>query len=391
MKKLTIYILMIILIMCSLAGCGFTEEKSTNLSIIYVITVLLSMVLLVGYFFVAQKKDKWFILLFASVLIVNIGYLLLAVSASLQGALMANRVAYFGSVFLPFAMLMIIMDSTNVKSSRCLIGGLLIVSILVFGIAASQGILDIYYKEVSFEMVNGVGTLIKIYGPLHFLYLLYLLCYFGSMIGIIVQSSIAKKVDTVTHAVLMAIAVFINIGVWLLGQFISVPFEMLSISYIFSEVFLLGVNYVMNENKKLTEKVKTIENEQKILISNESEKKHGNESQKENNIEDKFEILEEKCSNIEKYSNIEEKTVMVLDIDTEQVEMYISGVELLTKTEKIIYEAYVSRMTTKEVMAKLNITENTLKYHNKNIYSKLGVSSRKELLEIYKKIQTNKN
>lgn len=33
-------------------------------------------------------------------------------------------------------------------------------------------------------------------------------------------------------------------------------------------------------------------------------------------------------------------------------------------------------------MSELNITENTLKYHNKNIYSKLGVSSRKQLIEI---------
>ena len=33
-------------------------------------------------------------------------------------------------------------------------------------------------------------------------------------------------------------------------------------------------------------------------------------------------------------------------------------------------------------MAELNITENTVKYHNKNIYSKLGVTSRKQLLLI---------
>ena len=155
MKKMSVYIPMIILIICSLTGCGLTEEKSTNLSVIYVTTVLLSMVLLIGYFFVVQKKDKWFVLLFTSVLIVNTGYLLLSMSGSLQSALMANRVAYFGSVFLPFAMLMIIMDSTNVKSSRRIIGGLLLISILVFIVAASQGILDIYYKEVSFEVING--------------------------------------------------------------------------------------------------------------------------------------------------------------------------------------------------------------------------------------------
>ena len=36
--------------------------------------------------------------------------------------------------------------------------------------------------------------------------------------------------------------------------------------------------------------------------------------------------------------------------------------------------------TAKEIVEILGIKENTLKYHNKNIYSKLGISSRKQLL-----------
>ncbi|MBP3588040.1 MAG: LuxR family transcriptional regulator, partial [Clostridia bacterium] len=57
---------------------------------------------------------------------------------------------------------------------------------------------------------------------------------------------------------------------------------------------------------------------------------------------------------------------------------------------KLIYEAYIKRMTTKEIMALLNIKENTLKYHNKNLYQKLGVSSRKELQEIHSQLDTGK-
>ena len=41
-------------------------------------------------------------------------------------------------------------------------------------------------------------------------------------------------------------------------------------------------------------------------------------------------------------------------------------------------------------MEMLNIKETTLKYHNRHIYSKLGVSSRKELLEIHKYISSIK-
>ena len=61
--------------------------------------------------------------------------------------------------------------------------------------------------------------------------------------------------------------------------------------------------------------------------------------------------------------------------------------EQLTPTERAVYDAYIARLTTKEVMTNLNIKENTLKYHNRNLYGKLCVSSRKELLEMHKHIK----
>ena len=74
-------------------------------------------------------------------------------------------------------------------------------------------------------------------------------------------------------------------------------------------------------------------------------------------------------------------------ISEEKRAEYISGVEDLTNTERIIYNMYLERKGTKEVMAALEITENTLKFHNKNIYGKLGVSSRKQLLELARAIE----
>ena len=61
----------------------------------------------------------------------------------------------------------------------------------------------------------------------------------------------------------------------------------------------------------------------------------------------------------------------------------------MTQTENVIFDAYISRATTKEIMTSLCIKENTLKFHNKNIYQKLGVTSRKELLEFYKQLMAD--
>ena len=45
-----------------------------------------------------------------------------------------------------------------------------------------------------------------------------------------------------------------------------------------------------------------------------------------------------------------------------------------------IFNLYLDGKTSKQIQEICAITSNTLKYHNANIYSKLGIKSRKELL-----------
>ena len=339
------------------SGCGTVGAKDASLSIIYGGTAILSLLLLIGYCCLVHKKTVWFLLLFSSVLMTNTGYVLLSVSSCLEMALMANRVAYFGSVFLPLSMLMIILDVTNTPYRKRLPAMLIGLSILVFLIAASPGILDIYYKEVSFVVIDGAGALVKVYGPLHPLYLFYLLGYFSAMVTVIIQSSIKKTIDTTAHAVIIAIAVLVNIGVWFIEQLCSIEFEILSVSYIISELFLLGMHLMVNENQQLKDLVKQQE-----------------------------QALKETAKPVE-------TPPLTATVSAEIMERFMQGLDTLTPTERAIYEAYLTGTTTKEIMSSMSIKENTLKFHNRNLYSKLGVSSRRELMVVYKSIQadTKKN
>lgn len=341
-----------------LAGCQSVGDKTASLSVIYGATAVLSMLVLGGYGLFVKKKDGWLLLLLSSVVTVNGGYWYLALSHTLDHALMANRIAYLGSVLLPLSMFMIILKVTNTTYKKWLPGMLFAISGLVFLVAASPGILDVYYKEVSFAVVNGVTTLDKVYGPLHPLYLFFLLVYFSVMVAAIIKSAVKKTIDTTTHAIILAVAVFVNIGVWLIEQLANIEFEMLSVSYIISELFLLGVNLVAGENKRLKQLVKEAEISKKITALD--------------------------ASAPDRAITPTENTVTV---DQKQIDLFLTGLEHLTQTEKRIFDSYIARFTTKEVLASLNIKENTLKFHNKNIYSKLGVSSRKELLEIYKQMK----
>ncbi|MBQ4560937.1 MAG: hypothetical protein IJA55_01240 [Clostridia bacterium] len=334
-----------------LTGCSSIGNKSTSMSIIYGATAFLSLLLLAGYCLLVRKKEGWFYLLFSSVLVVNVGYLMLSVSKTLELALHANRLAYLGSVFLPLAMLMIIINVCKFKQPKFVIWLLLCVSIFVFLVAASPGYLDIYYKSVSLETVNGVSVLVKEYGPWHIIYLFYLLVYFIMMISAIIHATLKKKIQSVSHGVILLVSVFVNIGIWLLEQLVKIDFEFLSVSYIVSELFLIGLYLMLQEIDKyhqapVSESAAPEEIEQAEAVTNE---------------------FNEKCR------------------------YFAEQLSSLTPTETNVYRLYVEGKGTKEVLEILNIKENTLKYHNKNIYSKLGVSSRKQLIEIARILNNKKS
>ncbi len=333
-----------LLVLVLLCGCGPIGEKSASMSIVYGATTVLSLLLLVGYCFLVRKKDLWHVLLFASVAVVNIGYLTLSLSGTLKEALLANRVSYLGSVFLPFAMLMIIIQVCQLHYRRWLPLLLLGISLVMFLIAASPGYLDLYYHSVSLTVVNGVTVLNKVYGPLHCLYLYYLLVYFSAMIAVILWATLKRRIASNKFAIILASAVFVNISVWLLEQLVKIDFEFLSVSYIISEVFLLCLRLLLQEPVNASDPAPEV------------------------------------CPIISPSTPPESP----LDTSSEfaaRCETFAAQIHTLTPTERTIYKLYLEKKTTKEVLVLLNIKENTLKYHNKNIYGKLGVSSRKQLLE----------
>lgn len=355
-KKAFVSTILISLVLFGLTGCSQLGNQHTSISVIYAMTAVLSLLPLAFYLFWIRERDQWFILLFSSVLVINIGYYALSVSTGLGGALAANRVAYLGSVFLPTSMFMIILNATATSYQKWLPYTLLGISLLVFLVAASPGYLDLYYKEVTFEISHGVGTLNKVYGPLHPLYLLYLISYFAAMITVIVRVSLQKRVSSTAHSVILAISVFVNIGVWFIEQLIDIEFEFLSISYIISESFLLGIHMIMKENHRLKELVQTQTREQETVPE---------PSQPAESAEAPTEP----------------------DEGVDIAEHFTRGLATLTPKEKELFDAYVAGMSTKEILATFNIKENTLKFHNKNLYGKLGVSSRKQLLAVYKQLE----
>ena len=119
----------------------------------------------------------------------------------------------------------------------------------------------------------------------------------------------------------------INIGVWLIEQLVSINFEMLSVSYIVTELFLLGLNVIMTENENLKTQIST-------------NPTHTSAPSYENTQESEENKPEDSISEVQR--------------------QLLLNLERLTKTERIIFDYYIDGLSTKEIMAELKITENTI-------------------------------
>lgn len=312
-------------------------KTTLDISIVYGICTLTALLLAAGYCAFVKKKEIWLIWLYISVFIANLGYFTLSISKNLEEALLANRLAYLGCVFLPLFMLMTIMKVCLIKCKKSILLFLLTISFSVFFIAASQGYADWYYKDVTMEVVDGMAKLHKEYGPLHGVYYVYLFSYLLTMIGVVCYATAKKKITSYKHAALLAVVVLFNIAIWLVEQFIDWNFEFLAVSYIASELLLLFL-YGMIQDYESAVKERTLDNPEALEVRK---------------AEDAMEHL----------------TCCLPQIDK------------LSEREKDVLKKIIEGKKRKEIAQDLFITENTVKKHITNIFSKLNVSNRTELFD----------
>ncbi len=319
--------------------------KSGNMAIVYSSIAVLSLLLLIGYLLWEKKKIRHMTMLFASVAVANIGYFLQSVANTLNGALWANRVSYLGSAYLMLLMLLIIMDVCQVARKPWMTKTLMAVSTAAFLLAASGGWNSLYYKAVDIVAINGMTRLVKVYGPLHALYPVYLLSYFVMMVSVIGYAAKNRKLASPKYAVFLAIVVLLNIGVWAVEQVIDVDFEFLSVSYIVAEVMLLLIYGMLRDYGILQPSG--------ALVS------------------------------VQMLTRLHTQSTPAGQLPPDMDRLFRSFVEkskTLSSAERRILQYYIDGHETADIPDLAFISIHTVKKHNRSIYQKLEVSSRDELM-----------
>lgn len=131
------------------------------MALAYGLMLLISIVLLIVYCLVIKKKEKWLIVIYASICLVQIGYLLLSVSKTVEIALLFNKITYLGQITLLISMFLTIVSVCGFKYKKILPIVLFIVGGIIFMMVCTSGYLPWYYKDVALEYVDGAAKLVK--------------------------------------------------------------------------------------------------------------------------------------------------------------------------------------------------------------------------------------
>lgn len=329
------------------------------MSVVYGILCVISLVLIGVCLAVDRKKDICLLFLFVSVFVSNLGQYLISVAPNLSFALNANRIAYLGQVFLPLLLLKMILDLCNIKYKKWFLTVLTVISVAVLFVTLSPGILTLYYKNVSIEIVEGVTKLVRDYGPLHLLYYVYLLLYFIFMLLAIIYSSLKKKITSTLHTAFLLCAVLCNITIWLAERILPRGFEFLTVSYIISELFVLLLYGILQEYGIRGENGS-------IIIANTSKK------------------AEEYLAGAIHTGDSDDKTLF----SEKDIEHILSSDEIagsVTEREKEVLAKLLTNKQRKEIAEELFVTESTIKKHTSSIFAKFNVTNRFELYAKLKK------
>ncbi len=97
-------------------------------------------------------------------------------------------------------------------------------------------------------------------------------------------------------------------------------------------------------------------------------------------IDDLFEYLSRHDDKTDKDIVLTSTSKTSLAHSTAAFESFIESIKTLSRAEKAVFDLYIKGHTAKEITEILFLSINTIKTHNKRIYEKLNVSSRKELL-----------
>ncbi len=206
----------------------------------YATTLGISLALTLMYVFIWHKHfDVHFTLMFIFIPISNLGFLLLSIATTLEGAVVSNDILYLGACFLMLFIMMCILDRCDMKLPKVLRVSFFSITFLIYGSVLSAGWMPYFYKSLSITKVDGATLLVKEYGFMHTMFYVMVGVYFAISIWALFYSLVKKNEVSNKTIGMMAIPEGIAIFTYIIQIFFPLKFNLLPACYCLAQGFFL--------------------------------------------------------------------------------------------------------------------------------------------------------
>lgn len=199
----------------------------------YTIMLILTIIsfLAVWYEYQNKKTSYYYLVLIMIMMVANAGYLAVALSKSVEEAILANKILYLGSCFVPPIMLSLICMLVNYKIRiwmKCILYG---ASVIIYGMVLTIGYSDLYYKNVYLKSYHDATVIGHTYGIGHTVFYLFLMCHIILELGMIAYMVTRRRSVSKRNLIGITIMVITNVYLFLVGQLINPLVEVSPLTY----------------------------------------------------------------------------------------------------------------------------------------------------------------
>ncbi len=169
--------------------------------------------------------------------VANFGYWQIDDATQLSQAILANKLAYVGGCFSTLSLLMCIFDVCKVHVPKLIKVLLYAITGFIYGTNLTVGYNDMFYKNVSFELIDGKYTLVKDYAFFHTLFYVMLVSYVLVSIVILIIGFRKRKEISLKSVSIMFIVMLINFLSFFIGRKL-IDVELIVASYVITELLV---------------------------------------------------------------------------------------------------------------------------------------------------------
>lgn len=186
-----------------------------------------------------KKVDTQFLLLSVAIMVSCMGRFILAISQSLETALLANRILYVGGCYAPLLLVVVLFKLSDIRLPKLAVLAMTLYSSIVMLLVMTTGYFDLYYKEVELVITDGYSHLTKVYGPLHILYPI-MMAFYGVilLIFLVCSPKMRNKISLRTVMGLSVIGCSVILA-YAIERALDSAISLVSLSYLVAMVFLI--------------------------------------------------------------------------------------------------------------------------------------------------------